>query len=503
MPLKKVDLPLLGMTCASCARTIERGLSKVDGVERASVNFGTERATVEFDPSVTTLPIFVETVRDLGYDAAVVRVTIPVQGMHCASCVTTIEHALSSINGVLSASVNLASERATIEYLPSLTDPADLRRAIEKAGYRPLDVPSEGTAGDREREARMQEYRRLLLRFLVSATVAAILMLGMARHAIPGLDHLPTETLHLLMLLLTLPVQFWAGWHFYVGMWATLKRGTADMNTLIAVGTSAAFAYSVAATFIPEVFSVTGEQVEVYYDTSATIIALILLGRLLEAKAKGETSEAIKKLMGLRAITARILRNGSEVEIPADDVQIGNLVVVRPGEKVPVDGVIREGHSAIDESMVTGESLPVEKKIGDTAIGATINTTGRFVFEATKVGRETFLSQIIRLVEEAQGSKAPIQRLADRVAGVFVPIVIGIAVLTFLIWYLFGPEPRLTFAIRTAVAVLLIACPCSLGLATPTAIMVGTGRGAEAGILIRSGNPEKLILAQRKKSCSV
>jgi Cu+-exporting ATPase len=495
MTLQKIDLPLTGMTCASCARTIERGLAKIDGVDRASVNFGTERATVEFDPSVTSLPVFVKTVRDLGYDAAVTKVTIPIQGMHCASCVTTIERALSSITGVLTASVNLASERATVEYIPSLTDPADLRRAIGKAGYSALDIPSEGKVLDGEREARMREYRRLRIRFLVSAVVAAILMLGMTRHAIPGLNHLPTATLHVLMLFLTLPVQFWAGWPFYGGTWATLKRGTADMNTLIAVGTSAAFAYSVAATFMPEAFSVTGQQAEVYYDTSATIIALILLGRLLEAKAKGETSEAIRKLMGLRATTARILRDGDERQIPVDDVQVGDLVIVRPGEKIPVDGVISEGHSAIDESMVTGESLPVERGIGDTVIGATINTTCRFVFKATRVGRDTFLAQVIRLVEEAQGSKAPIQRLADRVAGIFVPIVIGIAVVTFLVWYVFGPEPRLTFAILTAVAVLLIACPCSLGLATPTAIMVGTGRGAESGILIRGG--ESLEQAHR------
>jgi len=286
---------------------------------------------------------------------------------------------------------------------------------------------------------------------------------------------------------LTVPVQFWAGWRFYRGFWSALKHKSADMNTLVAVGTSAAFLYSLVATFFPAVFTSAGHQVAVYYDTAAVIITLILLGRLLEARAKGRTSEAIKKLMGLQAKTARVIRGGQELDVPVGDVKVGDLVVVRPGEKVPVDGIIAEGFSALDESMLTGESIPVDKGAGDEVIGSTINKTGGFKFEAKKVGRDTVLSQIIRMVQTAQGSKAPIQRLADRIAGVFVPVVISIAVVTFIVWSLFGPHPALTFAMINFVAVLIIACPCALGLATPTAIMVGTGKGAEMGVLIKGG----------------
>ena len=293
------------------------------------------------------------------------------------------------------------------------------------------------------------------------------------------------DTNFYLQLIFQTPIQFWVGWQFYTGAWKSAKHKSADMNTLIAVGTSAAYLYSVMAMFFPHLFSAQGLVAEVYFDTAGAIVVLILLGRLLEARAKGQTSEAIKKLIGLQAKTARVVRDGQEADIPVEEVEIGDRVVVRPGEKIPVDGIVKEGHSAVDESMVTGESIPVEKHAGDEVIGATINKTGTFNFEATKVGKDTMLSQIVKMVEEAQGSKPPIARLADIIAGYFVPTVIGIAVITFAVWYFFGPAPALTYAMLNFVAVLIIACPCALGLATPTSIMVGTGKGAESGVLIR------------------
>ncbi len=493
----RVDLPLEGMSCASCAARIEEGLARVEGVAQAAVNFAAERATVQFDPTRTDVEHLVRAVRDLGYGVATARAVIPIRGISCASCVNTIEGALRSTPGVLAAAVNFASERVTADYLPGQTDVAALRRAIEGVGYEAL-APEVGEAPpDREREARQREIRILRRKFLVGAVLTLPVLLGTLPHMLPPAAawlhrSVPAAwpLLHglgnpWLLLAFTTPVQWWVGWQFHRGFWAMLRHRAADMNTLVSVGTNAAYLYSLAVTIFPAGLTPAGVAPQTYYETAAVLMTLIILGRWLEARAKGRTSEAIKKLMGLRAKTARVLRDGREVDIPVEAVQVGDRVRVRPGEKVPVDGVILEGHSALDESMLTGESLPVEKGPGDPVIGATLNTAGSFTFEARKVGRETALAQIIRLVEEAQGSKAPIQRLADRIAGVFVPIVIVLALATFAMWLALGPSPAFLYALSSFVAVLVIACPCALGLATPTAIMVGTGRGAEQGILIK------------------
>jgi len=470
---KKAQIPITGMTCATCAATIQKGLSRLHGVERAEVNLASEKASIEYDPARVPLSRIKNTISQLGYGAATGKSIFPISGMTCASCVSRVEQALSGVPGVISVNVNLASEKATVEYIEG-TELADLRRAVKEAGYEP---GAEAETLEDVTTASQREIKNIRNRFIVAAVLAAAIMTLMWTPAFAGKPYL--------LWALATPVQFWAGWRFYRGAWGALRHGTADMNTLIAVGTSAAYFYSVVAVISPGLFAAGGE-VHLYFDTSAMIVTLILLGRFLEARAKGQTSAAIKKLIGLQPKTALIIRDGKEIEIPIEDVQLGDLIFVRPGERVPVDGIIREGYSSVDESMITGESLPVEKTVGDEVIGATINKTGSFRFEATKVGKDTTLARIIRLVEEAQGSKAPVQRLADVIAGYFVPIVIGIAVITFIIWYFIGPTPSLTYALLNFVAVLIIACPCALGLATPTAIMVGTGRGAEHGILIKS-----------------
>jgi len=462
------------MTCTTCAATIEKGLAETPGVEQANVNFASEKAIIEYDPSKVELAKIKHTISQLGYGLATQKSIFPVGGMTCASCVSRVEQALSSVTGVISANVNLASEKATVEYIEG-TDIADLRRAVKDAGY---ELGSETETLEDVTAAAQRELRGVRKRLIFAAILALSIMVLMWAPSFVGKPYL--------LWVLATPVQFWAGWRFYRGAWGALKHRTADMNTLIAVGTSAAYLYSAVAVLFPGLFAAGGLEPHLYFDTSAMIIALILLGRFLEARARGQTSEAIKKLIGLQPKTALVIRDGKEIEIPVDDVQAGDLVLVRPGERVPVDGVVRQGYSSIDESMITGESIPVEKKIGDEVIGASINKTGSFQFEATKVGKDTTLAQIIRMVEEAQGSKAPIQRLADVIASYFVPIVIGIAIATFIIWYFLGPAPAFTFALLNFVAVLIIACPCALGLATPTAIMVGTGKGAEHGILIRS-----------------
>jgi len=421
------------------------------------------------------------------------QLSIPVEGMTCASCVRRVERALKKVPGVSEATVNLASERATVQFLPGQVAIADLRQAVEDAGYRLREMAEEER--DVEAEARQREQRTLLAKLLFAGIVGALLMLGAQHQHIPLLADIPVRWINVVSFLLATPVQFWAGWQFYIGTWRTARHFTADMNTLIAVGTSAAYGYSIAATFGPGLFEAAAIETSVYFETSALIIALILLGRWLEARAKSRTSAAIKRLMGLRAKTARVVRDGLEVDIPVEQVAPGDVVLVRPGEKIPVDGIVLEGRSAVDESMISGESIPLEKGPGDEVIGATINKVGSFRFRATKIGEETVLAQIIRLVEEAQGSKAPIQRLADVVASYFVPAVMAVAALTFVVWLIVGPSPVLTYALLSAVAVLIIACPCALGLATPTAIMVSTGKGAESGVLIRGG--EALETAHR------
>jgi len=471
---EKANLPVTGMACTTCAATIEKGLAETPGVEQAQVSFASEKAAVEYDPSKVDLAKLRQAISELGYGVASQKSVFPVGGMTCASCVARVEEALSSVPGVVSANVNLASEKATVEYLEG-TDIADLKRAVRDAGYE-LGLEAE-TLTD-VTEATQREVRTLRNRLILAVSLVIPIFTLMWVPDFAG-------KLYLLWALAT-PVQFWAGWRFYRGAWGALRHKTADMNTLVAVGTSAAYFYSVVAVILPDFFVAGGRAAHVYFDTAAMIIALILLGRFLEARAKGQTSEAMKKLIGMQPKMALIMRDGEEREIPIEDVQLGDLILVRPGERVPVDGIIHEGYSSIDESMITGESIPVDKKAGDEVIGATINKTGSFTFKATKVGKDTTLAQIVRLVEEAQGSKAPIQRLADVIASYFVPIVIGIALITFTVWYFTGPDPALTFALLNFVAVLIIACPCALGLATPTAIIVGTGKGAERGILIRS-----------------
>jgi P-type Cu+ transporter len=486
-----VDIGVSGLSCASCLASVEAAVSRVPGVERVTVNLATERAMVIFDADTTSVQAIAKAIEEAGYQVGAETVTFPVHGMTCAACVATIERGLRKASGVLSAMVNLATGRATISYVPSVIDRQGLQTIIEELGY---EVPAVGgPAEDVEPKAREQDRHTLRRKFLASAILSAFVLLGSMPEWLPWWPAILSN--HFTLWALTTPVQFWVGWQFLRGFGKALRHGRADMNTLVAIGTLAAYLYSVGVTLAPQFFSVDGIHVAVYFDTAAVLITLIILGRWLEAKARGRTSEAITRLLGLQPKTARLLRHGTEVDVLVEEVGVGDLVVVRPGEKIPVDGLVREGHSSVDESMLTGESLPVEKGPGAMVVGASLNKTGTFIFEATKVGKETVLAQIIQLVETAQGSKAPIQRLADTIAGVFVPIVVGIAVLTFGIWYMAGPAPALTYALSNFMAVLLIACPCALGLATPTAIMVGTGQGAERGILIKSA--ESLEWARR------
>ena len=481
----KITIPVTGMTCASCVRRVELALSKREGVAEASVNFAAERATVVYDPGVTSPDELVGTIRDAGYGTEVRETSFGVTGMSCASCVGRVEKALERVPGVLGAGVNLAGERATVEYLGGAVEMRDLERAVEGAGYGVVREEEEASAED----AHEREYKKLRRDFLLAAALTVLILIG-SLPVMFGFDPpVPMGWLNLGLLALATPVQFWAGRRFYRGAWGALEHGQANMNTLVAMGTSAAYLYSAVATLAPQLFA-DGSMAHVYFDTSALIITLILLGRLLEMRARGRTNESIKRLAGLQARTARVVRGqgpGEEIDVPVEEVLVGDVVVVRPGEKIPVDGRVISGLSAVDEAMITGESMPVTKQKGDEVIGATMNTGGSLRFAATRVGEDTALSRIIEMVEEAQGTKAPIQRLADRISGIFVPAVIGIAVVTFLVWWALGPAPAFTFALLNMVAVLIIACPCALGLATPTSIMVGTGKGAESGILVKGG----------------
>lgn len=465
-------------------RRVETALNRIPGVENVNVSLASQKATIEVEQGDVKLPDLVEAIESSGYHVPVEEITLAIGGMTCASCVRRVENALLKVNGVISAGVNLATEKGTIKYISGMTGPQQLGQAIKDAGY---EVRESGAGFDKAEAGTKPkgEVAELKRRLIISAVLSVLVMIGSMHEFIPILKMIPHQAMLIILLILATPVQFWAGWRFYRGAYLTAKHGSTDMNTLVAVGTSVAYLYSVAVTFFPGFFKAQGIMPHAYYDTAATIITLILFGRYLEAKAKGRASDAIKKLLGLQAKTGRVIRDGQEFDIPIEDIQVGDIVVVRPGEKIPVDGVVVDGHSSIDESMITGESMPVVKRSGDEVIGATINKTGTFKFKATKVGSETALAQIVRLVEEAQGSKAPIQRLADVVASYFVPTVISIAVITFIVWMIFGPRPAFTFALLNFIAVLIIACPCSLGLATPTAIMVGTGQGAQNGILIR------------------
>ena len=485
----RIDLPVTGMSCASCAAHIQEGLSALDGVQSASVNFAAEKATVVYDKSKVTVDSFVNVVKDLGYGVSVSKIILPIKGMSCASCVETVQRTLNSLEGVITASVNFATEQAAIEYFSSQVGVRDFKKAIKDAGYDIVEPEKGEDVVEKEQREREAAYRVLRTKVITGGllTVPLLVLMQWDHIGLSRLVPLSHQANFLLQFIIETPIQFWIGWQFYTGAISAARHRTTNMNTLIAVGTSSAYIYSVAATFFPSVFEIKGYSAGVYYDTAATIVVLILLGRLFEARAKGQTSEAIKKLVGLQAKTARVARDGGEVDIPIEEVEIGDIVVVRPGEKVPVDGVIKEGYSSLDESMVTGESMPVEKGAGDSVIGATINKTGTFRFEAKKVGRDKMLAHIIEMVQTAQGSKPPIARLADLIASYFVPAVMAVASLTFVAWYFFGPEPSFTYAMLNFIAVLIIACPCALGLATPTSIMVGTGKGAENGVLIRSG----------------
>jgi P-type Cu+ transporter len=478
--LARVTIPVTGMTCASCVRRVEQALEKKEGVADASVNFAAEKTSVVYDPAVTKPDELIRTITEAGYGTDVRETSFGVTGMTCASCVGRVEQALEKAPGVLEANVNLANQRATVRYLPGEVELRDLEKAVEGAGYGV--VRGEESFAEHSHE---REYKKRKADFILAAALTTIILVGSLPMMLGLEPPIPMMWLKILLLVLATPVQFWAGWRYYRGTWGALKHGQANMNTLVVMGTSAAYLYSAVAALAPGLFA--AGRADVYFDTSALIITLILLGRVLEARAKGRTNEAIKKLAGLQAKTARVERESDELDVPVEDVRVGDIVVVRPVEKVPVDGRVVSGGSAVDESMITGESIPATKREGDEVIGATMNTSGSFRFAATKVGEDTTLHQIMRMVEEAQGSKAPIQRLADKISAVFVPVVISVAAATFAVWLVFGPEPALTFALLNTVAVLIIACPCAMGLATPTSIMVGTGKGAESGILIRGG----------------
>ena len=487
-----LELPITGMTCASCVARNEKALRTVEGVDDASVNFASEKATIAFDPEVVSADELVHAVEAAGYGVVTAQETLPILGMTCASCVSRVERALRKPPGVLKADVNLATEKATVTYIPGQASRDDLVAAVKAAGYDVVEEPAAVAGGapasavDAAETARAAAYRALKTKVVVGFALSIVIFAGTMQ---PDWFPFLPAWLHngYVLWALATPVQFWVGGQFYTTAWAALRHGTTTMNTLIAMGSSAAYFYSVLGVLFPSFFEHQGLSMPMYFDSAALIITLILFGRLLEARAKGQTGAAIKALIGLQPKTARVQRGGAEVDVPVADVVAGDLVVVRPGEKVPVDGVVVSGSSAVDEAMLTGEPMQVLKSAGAEVIGATMNTTGSFTFRATKVGAETALAQIIKLVEQAQGSKPPIARLADEIAAYFVPAVIGIASLTFVVWLFFGPSPSLNYALLNFVAVLVIACPCALGLATPTAIMVGTGKGAENGVLIRDG----------------
>lgn len=482
---KSETIKISGMSCAACASRIEKGLNELDGISSSNVNFAMERATFNIDESRTNLKAVESTIQKLGYgvikdeDSSESRVSLKITGMTCAACASKIEKKLSKLGGVSKASINLATEKATVEYDPKEIKVSDLLAAVKSLGYGAEKL--EDVVEDKEKKAREKELEKLRLTLIASIILSFPMVLAMLLSLI-GVD-VPFLHNEYFQLIIATPIQFIIGYRFYKHAFQALRAKSSNMDVLISIGTSAAYFLSLYNAFFqpPKM----GGMKDLYFEAAAVIITLILLGKYLEAVAKGKTSEAIKKLMGLQAKTARVIRDGNEVDVLIEEVEIGDVIVVRPGEKVPVDGKIIEGHSSIDESMLTGESMPVEKKSGDICIGATINNYGTFKFEATKIGKDTVLSQIVKMVEDAQGSKAPIQKIADKVSGIFVPIVVGISIATFLIWFFTTGD--ITKAIISAVAVLVIACPCALGLATPTAIMVGTGKGAENGILIKGG----------------
>lgn len=487
-----VSLQIEGMTCAACVRRVERALERTEGVTAATVNLATERAAVDFDPAVVPPQALVATVEKRGYGVRLADTQLAIEGMTCAACANRVVGALTKLDGVVDASVNYATEQAVVRYVPGMVSGSDFRKAIERAGYR---LASHDATEDRlaqERTAREQarlKQRNLLI--WAAACTIPILLLDMVPMLVPGghawiTSYIGQPTLYIVFFVLASVVQFGPGLRFYKTGWASVRHGSPDMNALVMLGTSAAYGYSVVATFMPQLLPLgTGH---VYYEAAATIVTLVLLGKYLEARAKGRTSEAIQRLLRLQPQQAHLIRGKKVRDVPIADVLPGDWLLVKPGEQIPVDGRIVEGQSYVDEAMLTGEPIPVEKTVGAEVVGGTLNKNGSFTFEATRVGTDTVLSQIIRLVEDAQMTRPAIQALADKVVALFVPVVLGIAALTFGVWLFWGPDPALTFALVNAVAVLIIACPCAMGLATPTSIMVGTGKAAEHGILFRQGD---------------
>jgi len=490
-PVNSLEIPVQGMSCASCVGRVEKAIRSVDGVTAANVNLATERAHVSFAPDGADPQAVAEAIRAAGYEPTESHADLKIEGMTCASCVSRVEKALKRVPGVVEARVNLATERASVRYLGGAEMVGRLIEAVDATGYTAREIRQDADQTDRERAARDAEIAALRRSLALAAILTLpVFVVEMGSHFIPAIHDWVMNTLghrtswHLQFALTTL-VLFGPGLRFFRKGVPALLRRAPDMNSLVVLGTSAAYAYSVVATFLPGLLP--AGMANVYYEAAAVIVTLILLGRFLEAKAKGRTSEAIKRLIGLAPKTARVIRNGEAQEIPLEQVRIGDMVQVRPGEKVPVDGEVVEGSSFVDESMITGEPVPVQKAQGAEVVGGTINRTGGFTFRATRIGADTVLAQIIRMVEQAQGSKLPIQAMVDRITAWFVPAVMAAAALTFLVWLVFGPEPAMTFALVNAVAVLIIACPCAMGLATPTSIMVGTGRAAELGVLFRQG----------------
>ncbi|MED4022082.1 heavy metal translocating P-type ATPase [Priestia aryabhattai] len=481
---KEATLQITGMTCAACSNRIEKGLKKIEGVKEANVNLALERSTIIFDPSKTSPQAFEEKIEKLGYGVVSEKAEFAITGMTCAACSTRIEKGLNKLEGVTKASVNLALETASVEYSPSQIDPQDITQRVEKLGY---GAKLKSEEKEEEQSYREKELSKQKGKFWFSFILSVPLLWAMVSHfTFTSFIPLP----HMLMnpwvqLALATPVQFVVGKQFYIGAFKALLNKSANMDVLVALGTSAAYFYSLYSSL--KSLGSSAHTTQLYYETSAILITLILLGKLFEANAKGRSSEAIKKMMGLQAKTAVVVRDGAEIEIPVEEVQKDEVIFIKPGEKVPVDGEVIEGQSALDESMLTGESVPVDKSIGDKVIGATLNKNGFLKIKATNVGKETALAQIIKVVEEAQGSKAPIQRLADYISGIFVPIVVGIALLTFFVWYIWIVPGEFAPALEKLIAVLVIACPCALGLATPTSIMAGSGRAAEFGILFKGG----------------
>ena len=484
MSTKETTLQISGMTCAACAIRIEKGLNKLEGVQSANVNLALEKSTISYDPDVVKVEDLEKKVEDLGYGVVTEKVEFNITGMTCAACATRIEKGLNKLPGVIKSNINLALETGTVQYNPSEVSIGEMIRKVEQLGY--------GAALKEENNKESVDHRALEIekqkgKFIFSVILSLPLLWAMVSHfEFTSFIYLPEMFMNpWVQLALATPVQFVVGKQFYVGAYKALRNKSANMDVLVALGTSAAYFYSLYLSILS--IGTNKGMVEMYFETSAVLITLIVLGKLFEAKAKGRSSEAIKKLMGLQAKTAIVVRDGKEIEMPIEEVAAGDIVYVKPGDKVPVDGEIIEGRSALDESMLTGESVPVDKTVGDTVIGATINKNGFLKIKATKVGRDTALAQIIKVVEEAQGSKAPIQRLADQISGIFVPIVVGIAVLTFIIWFVWVSPGEFAVALEKLIAVLVIACPCALGLATPTSIMAGSGRSAEFGILFKGG----------------